>query len=76
MARKITPKTQTGWLNPHSQQGRFLYMVVYLLASYALFSVAIDSGELIYWGGGFFFLGWAVNNIIRLLIVRSKGSSS
>lgn len=44
---------------------RALFGLTFLSLSYGFVSWAIDSGNLLHWALGLFFLGWAANDLIQ-----------
>lgn len=64
MARRIIrqyqqPKVMSTWWV------RALFAVIFLSLAYGFVSWAVDSGSMLHWALGLFFLGWAISDVIH-----------
>lgn len=50
----------------HKSWVRLLLALAFFGLGYGFISLAIDDGNLLEWAIGFFFAGWAINNLIRV----------
>jgi hypothetical protein len=50
----------------HKWSVRLLLALGFLGIGYGFISLAIDDGNLLEWAIGIFFVGWALNNLIRV----------
>lgn len=50
----------------HKWWMRLFLALVFFAIGYGFISLAIDDGNILEWGIGLFFVGWGVNNLIRV----------
>ncbi len=66
MVKRISKKESSEEKIYHKIWVRFALAIAFFMVGYGFISLAIDDGNLLEWALGFLFIGWAINNLIRI----------